>query len=339
VDTDLATLKQLILGAQTILITSHIGPDGDSVSSSLLLYQILRLNYPDKEIAIVMEEAPYGLDFLAGYNEIQFIPFAQALESSQPELVVVLDASTVKRVTRNAEPAQNYLAAHKPKLAIIDHHEKVGIDDNDVYINNDSPAVTLDVYKIFLEELNLKKPDNYAQTAITGIYTDTGGFIHKSPNFKQVFDVVPKLIADGADLELTVNNLNMISQGGLRVLEELIANVNFKDNFTYTYISDETSSKATHPDLIRATEAFRSEYLRNIEGRPWGFIVYRDLMAADSIYSVSFRSLSDGKDVSEFAARLGGGGHKPAAGAKFEAPNVQEALTKVLGAIAETEAS
>jgi nanoRNase/pAp phosphatase (c-di-AMP/oligoRNAs hydrolase) len=39
------------------------------------------------------------------------------------------------------------------------------------------------------------------------------------------------------------------------------------------------------------------------------------------------------KDVSAIAASLGGGGHKGAAGAKFEAPSLESAISKVKAAI------
>jgi phosphoesterase RecJ-like protein len=332
-------LKELIDDAGNILVTSHISPDGDSVSSSLLLYQILKLNYPEKRILLSMEEEPYGLSFLMGYNEIKFQPLLTSLNEFSPSLLIVLDANILKRATRDPEPVRVYIQDHKPKLAIIDHHEDIGTEENNLYINNNSPAVTLDIYELFIQEMGLQKPEGYAQIALTGIYTDTGGFIHKSPNFEKVFEVIPKLIADGADIELTVNNLNKISEEGLAVLAELIANTKYNDNFTYSFISDETVSKASHDALVRATDVFRSEFLRNINDRPWGFIVYRDVKAPEHTYSVSLRSLSGAKDVSVIAAKLGGGGHKPAAGAKFSANGILEAVEGVLNAIGESSSS
>ena len=327
-------LKKLIEQSERILITSHIGPDGDAVSSSLLLYQLLRENYPDKLIEVTLEERPYGLDFLQNYESIKFQPLDTALEKAAPDLFVILDANALYRLTRAPESAQKYLETKKPKIIVIDHHEGLEFPDPDVYINNKSPAVALDIYDIFIDKLGYKKPEGYAETALTGIYTDTGGFVHRNMNFQRTFEVVSKLIADGANIESVANHLSLISEGGLKILGELIANTTFESDHIYTYISDKSAHPDNHEAMVQGTDAFRSNFLREVKGRSWGFIVQRDVEAHnDNTYSVSFRAVSGTKDVSEIAARLGGGGHKPAAGAKFSAKNVEDALRKVRAAI------
>jgi phosphoesterase RecJ-like protein len=320
-------LKQLIEESDTILITSHISPDGDSVSSSLLLYRTLKTNFPNKKITVSMEEQPFGLSFLDGYDDIKFQPLSQAISVEQPDLLFVLDANVLGRLTRQTDTSLG-----STKIVVIDHHEGTPMAAT-LVINNSSPAVTLDIYEIFIEQLALSKPENYAQTALTGIYTDTGGFVHRNLNFNKVFDVVPKLIADGADLEKLVSDLSLISQDGLTVLAELLSNIVYTDGYIYSYISDETARPAKHEALVQASNSFRNNYIRYVEGRPWGFLVQKDVAVDSNIYSVSFRAQTDAVDVSLIAKQLGGGGHKPAAGAKFAASSIQEALDKVLSAI------
>ena len=328
-------LNSLLNGSKRILITSHISPDGDSVSSSLLLNDILKLNFPDKKIVVSMEEEPFGLKFLKNYEQIQYRPLSEAINAFQPDLMFILDANALHRVTRMPEMLQGKL--NNVKLVVIDHHEGTHIPDAQLSINNSSPAVTLDIYQIFLEQLSLGKPEGYAQTALTGIYTDTGGFVHQNFNFKLVFEVVPKLIKDGADIEKVANRLNTISQKGLKVLIELLSNTKFHDNYTYSFISDKTAIEQNYEAMVQAAEAFRTNFLRNIEGRPWGFIVYKDVMAPPGTYSVSLRSLNGEKDVSKIASGLGGGGHKPAAGAKIEVGSVQQAIDLVKQAISSVD--
>lgn len=332
-------LKSLIESSQKVLITSHIGPDGDSVSSSLLLYQILRLNFPNKAITLSMEEAPFGLNFLEGYEQIQFQPLPAALKQASPELLFVLDANAWHRVTRSVEDTRQTISELHPKIVVIDHHEGDDIEGSSLYINDKSPAATLDIYSIFIEKMALAKPEGYAQTALTGIYTDSGGFVHQNFSIQRVFEVVPKLIAEGADLEIIVSNLNKISEKGLEILKQLYANTKLEDGYTYSFISDSLTTPDNHEAVVQATEAFRVQLLRNVEDRPWGFIVYRDVMAPESTYSVSFRALSGKKDVSLLARALGGGGHKPAAGAKFAAQSVEQALDMVKKAIEDTPTS
>ena len=326
-------LKQLIQDSDRILITSHISPDGDSVSSSLLLFDILKKNFPDKRLLVSMEEEPFGLGFLLNYNEIVYQPLAPAIDNFEPDLMIILDSNALHRVTRAPEKVEVKLDGLK--LAVIDHHEGMNLPGAQVYINNFSPAVVLSIYDIFLVKLGMEKPAGYAQTALTGIYTDTGGFIFGNRNFYQVFEVVPKLIADGADVEKLATNINKISEKGLEILKELLANTRYQDNFTYSFISDATAVSDNHEALVEAAEAFRNHYLRNVKGKPWGFIVYKDVMAPNNIYAASMRAISGETDVSLIAAKLGGGGHKGAAGSRFEAGSVGDAVKKVLDSILE----
>lgn len=326
-------LKSLIESSKRILITSHIGPDGDSISSSILLGKILELNYPDKKIVISMEERPVGLNFVAGIDQIEFQPLELALKSSSADLLIILDANAMHRVSRHPEEVEHFLASSGIGVAVIDHHEGMEIAEADIYINDHSPAVTLDIYDIFIDKLGLDKPEGYAQTTMTGIYTDTGGFVYRNLNFNRVFDVIPKLLADGADIEKLVNDLNTISEKSLAILTELLENTHLEDDYTYSFISDKTATKDNHEALVPAEDLYKAQFLRNIEGRSWGFLIYRDVLAEDSVYSVSFRAQTGAKDVSAIARALGGGGHKPAAGAKIECPSIEEALAKVKAAI------
>jgi nanoRNase/pAp phosphatase (c-di-AMP/oligoRNAs hydrolase) len=79
---------------------------------------------------------------------------------------------------------------------------------------------------------------------------------------------------------------------------------------------------------------FVDDYIRNIDGRLWGFIVYQNPLLGEDGYSVSLRSVGGIVDVSVIAKKLGGGGHKPAAAAEVHVKSIREALAKVESAIA-----
>src|SRR5665213_617581 len=234
-------LKKYIQDATSILITAHIGPDADSLCSSLLLKEILKINFPDKKVTICMEEEYETLDFLDNYETIEFAPLATALANHRPELLVILDGNNVARCSRNPEPAQKFIVDNKITTVIIDHHEPIGIEPGAVYINRKSPAVTQDIYEIFFIELGLHRPANYAQTAMIGLYSDTGGFTYDNPRNKDTFRMASELIEDGASAELAANQLTQYSHEGLEALGELIKNIHQTKDCTYTYISDAVS--------------------------------------------------------------------------------------------------
>lgn len=332
-------LKELIERAQKVLITSHISPDPDALSSVLLLGTTLAHNYPDKKVVMTLEEEPERLDFLMGYSTIIFGPLLETLKGAKPDLFIMLDTVNYERCSRTGgEQVRQYLSDNSVKTAIIDHHEPVGKDDTDIYFYQGSVSATQDVYEVCFDRLKFKKPDGYGETAILGIYSDSGGFTYANPRHRQTFKIVSDLIDSGVSIEAIKNCLNQYTTEQVRALSEFAKNTSHNNEYSYSYLSDEFVSEWQASDkplasLNTAAGFFVNDYIRSIDNIKWGFVVYLNPLAGENMYSVSFRSQSDIKDVSQIANMLGGGGHKPAAGAKIEAKNVEAAIQKVQRAI------
>lgn len=326
-------LKQYIESSQTILITTHLGADPDGVCSSLLLYQTLKYNFPGTKVVVSVEEASYGLDFIDGYSEIELMPLSSALVKHHPQLLFILDTNNLNRCTRDGELAKTVLKS--TKIVIIDHHEESDKDIADIFINQSSPAVTQDVYDLFFDQMGLAKPDNYATVALTGIYSDTAGFVHLTRDYKKTLKIVTTLLDEDGNIEQIHNNLNKFSHGAMQVLSTLIKNTAEVNGFTYSYLDDSWLAGKNTDDVEQGISTYTTNYLRNIDGRLSGFVVYKDLKSIKSEYRVSFRSMAGLVDVARLAKKLGGGGHKPAAGAQFEAESLKDALEKVKHAISE----
>lgn len=331
--------KKLVEEAKRILITSHISPDPDAICSVLLLGRALALNFPDKQIKMVLEESSsQDVSFLADFNQIEQVSLKDTVESFKPDLFISVDAAGMQRLSRNDGQTLSDLIYNqlKSKVAVIDHHQMDDSVKTDVYIKSERPATTQEIYEILFEKWNLKKPENYAEAALLGIVRDTGRFKYDNPSHRQTFRIVSDLIDAGASIEKLEYRLDRYSLDELLVLSNLLHNsVVERTGYSYSFIDDEFSKqwqaqgKSTGA-YKAATDVFSSLFLRNIEDAFWGFIVYPELQAADRSYSVSFRAVSGGIDVARIAARLEGGGHKQAAGAKnIVADSVQEAVNKV----------
>jgi phosphoesterase RecJ-like protein len=330
-----AEFKRLIESSNQILVTSHISPDPDALSCVILLGTTLKANYPEKHIRMLIEEEPLGLSFLPHYKEVEFGSIFQNLESENSELLILVDANSVDRVSRTeSTEIKKFIIEKDIKTVIIDHHEPSGKDNSDVYINQGSPAAVQDVYELCFYILGFKKPDEYADVAMAGLYADTNGFSYQNKRHSATFKLADELIAAGADIERSNNLIRQYSYDDMKVLAELVKNVSEGQGYNYSYISDEfieawLNSGKDGASLHKGVETFVNEFIRNIGGNRWGFITYRNPMHGVNIYSASFRSVGDAKDVSAIAASLGGGGHKPAAGAKFEASSIQDALVQI----------
>jgi bifunctional oligoribonuclease and PAP phosphatase NrnA len=334
--------KNLIESSDSILVTSHISPDPDATASLLLVGTTLMKNFPDKVVTMVLEEKPLGLDFLEGYEAIEFKPLLAALQELQPDLLILLDGNNYDRASRfEGEEVRQYIKENSVKVVIIDHHELAGKDEADVFINQESPATAQTVYELLFRDMGLVKPTGAAQTAMVGFYADTGGFVYlKDGGQGKTFSFAEELVTQGANVEQVKNQLSQYSEADMQAISELAANVSHQDDYSFSYLSDELINKwlasgNTQAQLQRATGTFLDEFIRNIDGRQWGFIVYRNTLQGDNIYSVSLRAVNGVKDVAAIANKLGGGGHKAAAGAKLEADSVISAIEKVKAAILE----
>lgn len=331
--------ESLINSSEKILVITHVGPDPDAFTSLLLMGTTLELNYPDKQIMMSSEELTGDLKFLAGYEKVKLQPLQVAIDRGKPDLVVMVDAMNLARCTRgDASKISANLKAAGTKLAIIDHHEQVGVEPNDFYLNQASPAAVQDVYEVLFDQLGLKKPQGYAETTMLGLYSDTGGFIYENPRHKDTFRLVDQLIDAGASIEKIKNLLDSYSQGSMEVLAELCGNLVCEKEYSYSFVSDDFTDTwlragKSFDELKLAVGHFANSYIRNIGGRTWGYVIYRDLPGGANIYGVSLRAIGGTKDVAAIAQALGGGGHKPAAGAKVKASGAKDVVAMVKAAI------
>lgn len=327
---DVQKFKELVSGASQILITTHVSPDPDAIASVLLMNTTLKLNFPDKRITAAIEDSPEGLDYLEGHDQLLVKPLNEAINSLQPGVIIIVDAMNLSRCTRQQETKMQ----PDSKLIIIDHHEKQQVQDAALYINNGSPAVAMDIYELLFDQLKLNMPSRAPETAMVGIYADSGGFIYPSARQQAMFKLVARLLQTGVNLELVAHRLNQFNKDHIAVIAELCANISGDSDYNYSFLSDEfinqwDSANKSSSALHRACGYFVNSFIRNIDSRQWGFIVYKDALEGPGIYSVSFRSINGIKNVSEIASKLDGGGHKAASGARLKASDIKSAIAKI----------
>jgi phosphoesterase RecJ-like protein len=333
ISSHISKLKELLESSGKILITSHISPDPDSVSSMLLLGTTLELNYPDKQINIVSEELPDDLEFLSGYSKIRKQPLIEAIEET--DLIIMVDAMHFGRCTRADSIALSNKAKEKNvPLVIIDHHQPDDVEQNAVYINQGFPAAVQEIYDVCFKQLNLQQPEGAAETTMAGLYSDTGGFVYLNESYKKTLELISELLDSGVKIEAVRNKLNQYSEDQMRVVGELAKNLTHGENYSYSFIEDtfvqEWQANAKEPrNLNIGSKIFLNNFIRNIDGRQWGFIVFHDPLLGDDGYSVSLRTEAGKIDVSLIAQKLNGGGHKAASGGKVHAASVEEAIVKI----------
>ncbi|MDV3426044.1 MAG: bifunctional oligoribonuclease/PAP phosphatase NrnA [Bacillota bacterium] len=153
-----------IMESESIAITFHVSPDGDSLGSSLALYIALKKLNKDAKI-ICNDDIPDVYNFLPGIENI-----SKDIKLSQDfDLVIVLDCGNKDRICSDIKFDGSYFIIN------IDHHKSNDNYGDINYVDPLSAAVGEIIYKL-IENLNVPLDPDIASNIYTSILTDTGAF-------------------------------------------------------------------------------------------------------------------------------------------------------------------
>ena len=296
-----ASVIEFIKDGKKFLIAGHKEPDGDCLGSQLALASFL--SRIGKEVHLCSagpfkrsEVKPYEYLFKSSINEQENVKDAK---------VIILDCASLDR-TGNIEQFLKGLP-----LAVIDHHPRGDLDPSAiaVYIDPKAPSTTLMIMKI-IEELGMEMNKEEAEYIFFGLSTDTGFFRHIDSNGAETFEAAAALIRAGANPReafhavyggKSLNSRKLLGHALLRV-------ESFFDG-----------------KLVVTSEEYEETSRFGQEGRDSDSL-YRLLLSVSGVEAVvvirqessenctiGFRSNAS-VDVGSIAEKLGGGGHKNAAG-------------------------
>jgi bifunctional oligoribonuclease and PAP phosphatase NrnA len=304
--------------ADKILINCHRGPDSDSVGSALALFRVLE--QMDKDVSIICpSDLPNDLRFLQDSDLVKRVNFT-TFDFSKYDLFLAIDSSNYSMVTGLKD-------SNKPTIntIVMDHHfsnDKFG----KINLIDDSMTSTGELlFKIF-EDWNVDIDKEIAECLLTGIIGDTGSFQYQNVG-ENTLRVAADLIGKGADKDKIIYNIyRNIDFKEVKMWGKFVESMRIEDNFVWSAIS-----LATYKDFGEypyAKEDVANLFFPIVKGTDFGIVMVE---TSENVLSVSFRARSD-FDVSVIAQEIGGGGHKPAAGARIEGLPFQEAVNKVLTA-------
>ena len=314
-------LKELLANPRKIVITTHRGPDGDAMGSSLGLYNYLIKKGHQVQV-ITPNDYPSFLHWMKGNNHvIQFAKEPEAAEriTLEAEIIFCLDFNTLSRIDTYA-PVVEQTKAFK---VLIDHHQQP--DEFDFTFSDTSACSTAQLIFEFLDmfgELDAIDKD-IAECLYAGIMTDTGNFRFPSVTAK-THEIVAYLISKGAqqdrvyDLVHDNNSVNRLNLLGYCLKEKLEVLPEYS-----TAIISLSSDELNRFQYQKGDTEGVVNYALSIEGISLAaFFVERE-----GIVKISFRSKGD-FSVNQFARdHFNGGGHINAAGGVFGI-KVEEAIDK-----------
>ena len=182
--------------AENIVITSHKSPDGDSLGSSLGLFNFIKKINANVSVCHP-DQAPEFFHWLEDFHEIKlFQNNKNGVENlvKNADLIFCLDYNSFDRLGNDfGAIVQN---SHAEKI-LIDHHQGPTITSL-VSISDTSIASTSEmIFELIFQSQNLHLLDvTIAQYLYLGIMTDTGSFRFPSVSFR-THEIISDLLKTG----------------------------------------------------------------------------------------------------------------------------------------------
>jgi phosphoesterase RecJ-like protein len=190
-------LKKLITKSNNIVITTHRGPDGDAMGSSLALYNLLQKDH--NVTVITPNDYASFLNWMPGNaNVIEFIGNEDKCKAitDNADLIFMLDFNHLSRADKYAE----LLKQSNARKVLIDHHQDPDETIADLIFSDTSSSSTCQLLFEIIDFMGLadKLNKEIATCLYVGIMTDTGSFKYSSTTSK-THEVVSKLIKYNID--------------------------------------------------------------------------------------------------------------------------------------------
>ena len=303
--------KKIIADNYSFIITTHRGPDGDAMGSSMAMYNLL-VNLKKDVNVIIPNSFPNFLSWLPNIkNVINHEENNSDISNifSEVDVIIMLDFNDLSRI----QNIERYVTNSNAKKILIDHHQDPDLSICDLSFCDTTYSSTCELLYMILNQAKFNLTKNIADCLYTGILTDTGSFKF-SCTTKNTHISVGDLISKGVNAT-EINNLiyNNYSHDRIKLLGHCLINKLKIYNNSSAIISLSEDELKKFNFKKGDTEGIINYALSIKEVKFAVFIVEKD-----NIVKLSFRSLGN-INVQEISKRyFGGGGHFNAAGAKSD---------------------
>lgn len=305
------TACEAVEAAQTVLLVSHIAPDGDAVGSLLGLAGPLREAGKDITLAIDDGVPP----------DLRFIPQSDAvlpqLDSGHYDLMISLDSSDLERIGEVGA----YGMANSSTVINLDHHP-TNTRFGDIHLIVPEAVAAVEIVYDFLAYIGADLPRDAAFALLTGLVTDTQGFRISATN-SRTLEIAQTLMRKGAPLPVIMaQTLNRRSYAEVALWKLALASVQLDRGLIYATIRQRDLRQA---GLTTTGDGGLVSHLATVEQAKVS-VVFKEM--PDNRVEIGFRA-KPGYDVASLAYQLGGGGHTLASGCTLNG-SLQQARAVVL---------
>ncbi|MEA4206277.1 bifunctional oligoribonuclease/PAP phosphatase NrnA [Mycoplasma sp. 1199] len=302
-----------------IVIFHHIRPDGDCLGSQAGLAELIRTNYPNKNVYTVGDNL-HLFDFMGyHFDEIEKIDFTNSLG-------IVVDASSGNRIE-----CANLLYENKTTAKLrIDHHPNSADIDYDYNWIDEHYVAAAEMIAQIAFDAGWTVTQKAASHIYLGINTDSGRFLYPDTSAR-THKLVAFLMETGFHPSFILKELSKRTFKQLKFVGHILNGFKKEGRVLYYEIDTETLKKY---DMDSFEAAQYVNELANIEDNScWALFIQLE----DG--TVRGRLRSNGPLVNLVANKYGGGGHDNAAGITLQSwDQVKDVLADLNQAIVEWEA-
>ena len=299
-------LKDRIEKAESIVIFSHVSPDGDTLGSNLALSLMIEKYFNKKVDSVFVGMLPNTYTYLPDFN--RFIDVQSLDKNKKYDLAIAVDVASKDRMVFGTSIFDN------ANFRInIDHHKtNNGYGDLNI-IEGDAACVGVILYKIFTA-WNLEIPTDVARCIYTSLLTDTGGFKYENTT-PETFMLAADLVRLGVSPTYEFRACYETKpQSMVQFQAYVVSNTVFYNSGKIAF------AKITRSDMSKfgATDDYTEgivETLRTSKNVEISAILKE---TKEGYTKISLRSKT--VDVTPIVMDFGGGGHTFAAGCTIKKP-------------------
>ncbi|WP_349687898.1 bifunctional oligoribonuclease/PAP phosphatase NrnA [Acidaminococcus sp. DS4831] len=308
-EVDLREAWQLLMGAQSLVLVSHVGPDGDTLGSTLGLARALKL--AGKRVRLLVDDIlPAVYQFLPGLEAYEQ---PKAGEKIPCDLTVVVDASSKDRMGE----AEKCLSA---PILNIDHHVS-NTRYADYLLLDEKAAATGEIMYLMLEANRVPVDQELATDLYTAIVTDCGYFKYANTT-PRCLRVAADLLERGVRPDEISDQLELKARNSVELLAKVLPSLHF---YAGGRIATLEVPFALYDKTI-STESFiyHPRYIAGVDVA----VLFKQVEPKSTRVSMRSKQV----DVSKVAVAFNGGGHPKAAGCTIGLP-LEEAKKALLEAL------
>ena len=331
--TDLASQQAralaLLDAADEVCLACHVRPDADALGSMLALAHALRA--PGRRAQRIV--ASFGDEPFEIPEILRFLPGLSLLSPPEayphrPELMVTFDAGSIDRL--------GILAGHASRadqLIVIDHHAS-NTEFGTVNLIDPAAAATAILVLNLIDAAGVVLTRDIAFGLYAGLVADTGSFKY-SATTPAVHEAAARLLGTGIEPGMVARELwDRAPFGYLGLLSAVLGRAVLEPDAAggsgLVWTSVTRADRASRGLSLDAVESVIDVLRRTDEAEV--AIVLKE--SEDGLWQASARS--KGKvDVGRACSRLGGGGHRNAAGVTL-AGHAEDAIARLRGLLAES---